>query len=94
MNLNGILNLTITTLWVSYWEKDMGEAWFWPDRSCLVGLGEYMKMGWAACLMLSLEWWAFDVQIFISIFVSTQAMGVQCIVNNVLYLLMCVTYGL
>jgi hypothetical protein len=61
MNLNGIMNITITTIWVTFFEPDLKDAWFLPDRHCIAGLGEHFKMGLSACLMLSLEWWAFDI---------------------------------
>lgn len=94
MNLNAVLNIVITQVWVTYFESDMKEAWFFPDRNSINGLFDYFKMGLSACIMLTLEWWCFDIMIFISSFISSQAIGVQCIINNTLYLLMCFTYGL
>jgi hypothetical protein len=62
-NLNAVLNLLLITLWINYKEKHfLKEAWQMPDRSSFVGLRDYCKMGFAACVMLCLEWWTYDMQ--------------------------------
>ena len=62
-NLNAILNFLLITLWIKYREKDsLKEALQMPDRTCILGLKEYSKMGLSACVMLCLEWWTFDMQ--------------------------------
>lgn len=61
-NLNAVFNLTLIMLWIQYKEsKNLGEAWCKPDTKCFAGLWDYCKMGFAACVMLCLEWWTYDM---------------------------------
>lgn len=72
-NLNPILNMILVTWWIEKYEKnkDLKEAWsLVPDRKSFVGMKRYAKMGVAACAMICLEFWTFDMQQFIGSFIS------------------------
>jgi hypothetical protein len=71
MNINIVVNIIVIFTWVTYFETDLRDAWFLPDAASVVGIGDYFKMGSSACILLSLEWWALDILIFLAAFIST-----------------------
>ena len=74
-NLTFFLNAFVITLYVSYYEQDIHEAWFFPNKYCFYGIVDYMKLGIPAMLMICLEWWTFELQTFIASFISIDATG-------------------
>jgi Na+-driven multidrug efflux pump len=60
-NLTAFLNLVGLTTYVSFFEKDLQDAWFWPNKDCFKGILEYMKLGVPAMLMVCFEWWVFEI---------------------------------
>jgi hypothetical protein len=57
--------MLLVTWWIEKYEKNMDLLQAWsliPDRQSLVGIGTYVKLGIAACAMICLEFWTFDMQ--------------------------------
>jgi hypothetical protein len=57
--------MILVTWWIEKYEKnvDLLQAWsLIPDRQSFVGIGTYVKLGVAACAMICLEFWTFDMQ--------------------------------
>ncbi len=64
-NLNPILNMILVTWWVAKKEtnEDLKKSWsLIPNRQSFIGMFSYIKMGMAACAMICLEFWTFDMQ--------------------------------
>ena len=40
-NITFYLNFLLITVYVSLYEKDISEAWFWPNKDCFIGLIDY-----------------------------------------------------
>ena len=57
-NITMLLNLILITTYSSY-DKDLEEAWFWPNKHSVEGLGSYFRMGVPATLMLAGEFLTF-----------------------------------
>ena len=51
-------------------------------------------MGLAACVMLCLEWWTYDMQSFMASFISPETTGIQSMMMNTIIIFACVAAGL
>ena len=94
MNITAFSNAMLITVYVTYFQPDLREAWFWPDKDCFQGLLDYLRLGIPAMLMLCFEWWTFEIQTFMASFISVQAIGSQVIILNSIYFMFCITLGL
>eukprot|EP00347_Sterkiella_histriomuscorum_P000139 403377020 len=88
------LNVVTITIYMSYFEKELKDAWFLPTKNSFKNLGQYIQVAFPSMLMLCLEWWTFEIQTFFASFISIEATGSQVIILNVLYLLFTMTLGL
>jgi multidrug resistance protein, MATE family len=63
----------------TFTQRDIREAWFLPNQEALRGLLEYCKLGLPSMLLMSLEQWAFCIQLFITGIASTNMAAAQSI---------------
>lgn len=62
-----LTNIILIVIFIQF-EKDLKDAFFWPDKQSFVGLWEYVKMALPAMLLWGIESWAFCIQ---TIMIST-----------------------
>ena len=60
-----IWNFSILTLYVHF-KKDLiqRESWHFINKDAFMRIPEYLKFGIPACLMLLLDWWAYEIIFF------------------------------
>lgn len=64
-----------------------------PDKTIFNGINEYVKMGLAASVMISLEWWCFEIQTAIASFISIVATASLVLCMNTLVLISLISYS-
>ena len=92
-NITMFLNLMFVVIYISF-DSDLKEVWFMPDMNTFYGLISYLKTGVPATAMLCLEWWAYEIQTFFTLFISVEATGTCVIMINTLYAFYSFTFGL
>jgi MATE family multidrug resistance protein len=66
--------------------KDLKDLLFFPCKECFTHLKEYLKLGIPSTLMLSLEFWAFEIITLMSGYLSVDEVGANVIVLNTIYM--------
>ena len=61
-----------------YWLVGVGWSW-----EALEEWGAFTKLGLLGILMLCLEWWAFEITIFLAGILGTTELGAQGVIFNV-----------
>jgi Na+-driven multidrug efflux pump len=69
-----------------YINKDLKDLWLFPNKECFTHLVEYLKLGIPSTLMLSLEFWAYEMITFMSGYLSVDEVGANVVVLNTLYM--------
>lgn len=87
-------NLFLITIYVTFFEPSLKEAWTLPDADSFRGLKSYLKLGIPASLMYSLEWWTSEIQIFFASLISVESTAAMAIILNTMYIGYCITLGL
>jgi MATE family multidrug resistance protein len=74
--------------------KEIKESWFLPDKTCFIGLLEFLKFGIPSAAMLCIEWWSFEIMSFLSGYISVNAMAAQVIVVNISFVFFMIPMGI
>ena len=69
-----LTNLIMITLISSFVDK-IKDAWFFPNKDCLVGILDYIKIGVPSMLVGCLESWSFNIQTLMATYVSVDALA-------------------
>ncbi|CDW86604.1 multidrug and toxin extrusion protein 1 [Stylonychia lemnae] len=88
-----ITNILLMAIFISL-EKDLKEAFFWPNRQSFNGLWEYVKLALPSMLLWSIFSWAYQIQTIIISTVSNDLAAAQSIIHNMIFLLYMMTVGL
>ncbi|CDW89329.1 na+-driven multidrug efflux pump [Stylonychia lemnae] len=90
--LTQLTNIILIAIFISF-EKDIKDAFFWPDRQSFVGLWSYVKMAIPAMLLWGIESWAFSAQTIMVSTVSNNMAAAQSIIHNIMMLAFMITIG-
>lgn len=90
-------NLIVITIYMSY-KKSSGiipeETWHFFNKDSLKNWKSYIQYGFPAALMLSLEWWCFEIIEIYSGLLSVDELAANVILLNLVLLLFCIPYGI
>ncbi|XP_071820158.1 multidrug and toxin extrusion protein 1-like isoform X2 [Apostichopus japonicus] len=59
-------------------------TWSGWSRKCLEGWGKFYKLGVAGSLMVSFEWWSFEIGLFLAGLIGETAIGVQSVLLHLI----------
>jgi len=89
---NGI-NFMLMTFF--FWtQEDLKEAFTWPDRRSLSGLGTYLKIGGPSIVMGCLDFWAYELMTVVSGLIGVRQQAAQVIMMNMCEMSYMVAFGL
>ena len=80
--ITNILNLSISSIY-AYTLKDIREAWFLPDRTCLYGIMDYMKIAGPSYIMQFTEALPFEIASIMTNYISVEAVAAHSIIFNI-----------
>lgn len=85
-----ITNLSILIMNIAYssYLPDTKAGSFLPDKRTFQGLGEYLKLGIPATMMMVIDCWGGSIVCFAAGYISTEALAAMNILTNI----MCVIY--
>eukprot|EP00347_Sterkiella_histriomuscorum_P003598 403363675 len=86
------MNSVIVTIYCMM-QEDLKESFFFPDRECFENLWEYLKIGVPSAMIISFEYWSFEVQAIYASYISVVAVGSMVILLNALTVVMMIPVG-
>lgn len=81
-------------LYVTFRLPEAKEAWTFPNRDSVAGLGPYILVVLPSMLMLFLDWSAFEFHSLFASLISVESMGAQVIIINTSMAYFSLTVGL
>ncbi|CDW85568.1 na+-driven multidrug efflux pump [Stylonychia lemnae] len=86
------MNFLISTIYCAM-QSDLKESFFFPNKECFTDLWDYMKLGIPSSIMISLEFWSFEIQALYASYLSNLAVGTIVILVNTLTIFIMIPIG-
>ncbi|CDW76298.1 multidrug and toxin extrusion protein 1 [Stylonychia lemnae] len=88
-----ITNILLMAIFISF-QRDLKDAFFWPNKQSFYGLWEYVKLALPSLLLWGISSWAFQIQTIMISTVSNELAAAQSIIHNMILPVYMVTLGL